>query len=54
MTVLEHLTRQWRALSAARAKRLVELQRLDQLLAKLNAAIERERRNPIPTPLTLH
>ena len=54
MTVLEHLLRQWRALTAARAKRLDELERLDQLLRKLGAAIETERRNPIPTPLTLH
>ena len=54
MTTLEHLVRQWRALAAARSRRLVEIKRLDQLLAKLNAAIERERRNPIPTPLTLH
>jgi hypothetical protein len=54
MTVLEHLTRQWRALSAARAKQLVELKRLDQLLRKIASAIEREKHNPIPTPLTLH
>ena len=54
MTVLEHLTRQWRVLTAARAKRLAELERLDQLLRKLGAAIERENGNPIPTPLTLH
>jgi len=54
MTKLEHLVRQWRALSSARAKRVAELQRLDQLLAKLNAAIESERRNPCPTELTLH
>ena len=54
MTVLEHLTRQWRVLTAARAKRLAELERLDQLLRKLGAAIERERRSPCPTPLTLH
>jgi hypothetical protein len=54
MTVLEHLTRQWRVLTAARAKRLAELERLDQLLRKLGAAIEREKGNPIPTPLTLH
>ena len=54
MTTLQHLLNQWRALSAARSKRAVELQRLDQLLAKLNAAIESERRNPCPTELTLH
>ena len=54
MTVLEHLLRQWRALTAARAKQLAELERLDQLLRKLGAAIERERRTPIPTQLTLH
>jgi hypothetical protein len=51
--MLEHLQR-WRALTAARAKRLAELERLDQLLRKLDAAIERERRNPCPTELTLH
>jgi hypothetical protein len=54
MTRLEHLVRQWRALTAARAKRLAELERLDQLLRKLGAAIERERHNPCPTQLTLH
>ena len=54
MTTLEHLLRQWRALTAARAKRLAELERLDQLLRKLGAAIERERRSPCRTPLTLH
>jgi septal ring factor EnvC (AmiA/AmiB activator) len=54
MTTLEHLTRQWRALTAARARRLAELKRLDELLRKLGAAIERERRNPCPTELTLH
>jgi hypothetical protein len=54
MTRLEHLVRQWRALTAARAKRLAELERLDQLLRKLGSAIERERHNPCPTQLTLH
>ena len=46
MTVLEHLTRQWRALTAARAKRIADLERLDQLLRKLSAAIASEKRNP--------
>jgi hypothetical protein len=54
MTLLEHLLRQWRALTAVRAKRLAELERLDQLLRKLGAAIEREKLNPGPTELTLH
>jgi hypothetical protein len=54
MTMLEHLVRQWRALTAARAKRLAELERLDQLLRKLGAAIEHERRCPCPTELTFH
>jgi hypothetical protein len=54
MTVLEHLLRQWRALTAARAKRQAELERLDQLLRKLGAAIASEKRNPCPTELTLH
>ena len=54
MTMLDHLLRQWRALTAARAKRLAELERLDQLLRKLGAAIAREKRNPRPTELTLH
>jgi hypothetical protein len=54
MTTLQHLLNQWRALTAARAKRLAEVERLDQLLRKFGAAIEREKRNPIPTPLTLH
>ena len=54
MTVLEHLTRQWRVLTAARAKRLAELERLDQLLRKLGAAIASERRNPHQAQLTLH
>jgi hypothetical protein len=54
MTVLDHLLRQWRALAAVRQRRLAELERLDQLLRKLGAAIEREKGNPIPTPLTLH
>ena len=54
MSVLEHLTRQWRALAVVRARRLAELKRLDRLLEKLGAAIESERRNPCPTPLTLH
>jgi hypothetical protein len=54
MTVLEHLLRQWRALTAARAKRLAELKRLDRLIQKLSAAIEREKLNPCPTQLTLH
>jgi hypothetical protein len=54
MTVLEHLSRQQAALMAARARRLAELKRLDQLLRKLGAAIERERCNPCPTQLTLH
>jgi hypothetical protein len=54
MTMLDHLLRQWRALTAARAKRLAELERLEQLLRKLGAAIERERRNPCPSQLTLH
>ena len=52
--MLEHLLRQWRALTAARGKRVAELERLDQLLRKLGAAIERERRSPCPTELTLH
>jgi len=54
MTTLEHLLRQWRALTAARAKRLAELERLDQLLRKLGAAIASERRNPHQAQLTLH
>jgi hypothetical protein len=54
MTVLEHLTQQWRALAAVRARRLVELKRLDRLLEKLGAAIEAEKRSPCPTELTLH
>jgi hypothetical protein len=41
MTMLEHLVRQWRALTAARAKRLAELERLDQLLRKLGAPLLR-------------
>ena len=53
-TMLEHLVRQWRALTAARAKRLAELERLDRLIQKLGAAIESEQRNPCPTQLTLH
>jgi hypothetical protein len=54
MSVLEHLTQQWRALAAVRARRLIELKRLDRLLGKLGAAIEREKHNPIPTQLTPH
>jgi hypothetical protein len=54
MTTLEYLTRQWRAVAAARTKRLAELDRLNRLLEKFGAAIERERRNPCPTQLTLH
>jgi hypothetical protein len=54
MTMLEHLLREWQALTAARTKRLAELKRLDRLLEKLGAAIEREKHNPIPTQLTLH
>jgi hypothetical protein len=54
MTTLQHLLNQWRALTAARAKRLAQLQRLDHLLEKLDAAIAREKRNPRPTELTLH
>jgi hypothetical protein len=42
------------SLTAAHAKRLAELERLDQLLRKLGAAIERERGNLRPTQLTLH
>jgi hypothetical protein len=54
MTVLEHLLRQWRALAAVRARRLIELKRLDRLLEKLGAAIEHQRANPCPTEFTLH
>jgi len=54
MTVLEHLQRQWRALTAARAKRLAELERLDRLLRKLGAAIASEQHNPCPTERTFH
>ena len=54
MTTLQHLLNQWRALTAARQRRLAELERLDQLLRKLGAAIAREKRNPRPTELTLH
>ena len=54
MTVLEHLTQQWRALAAVRARRLIELKRLDRLLEKLGAAIESERSNPGPTQLPFH
>jgi hypothetical protein len=54
MTTLQHLLNQWRALTAARQRRLADLEQLNRLIQKLSAAIERERSNPCPTQLTFH
>ena len=55
MTTTEYLLRQWRALSAKRAKRVNDLRRPDAMLERLRLAIEREQQRDLrPIQMTLH